>query len=177
MTSDVAQLSEEAGTSICPGCALDMPRRAGALNTSYFHASPECWTVFGEVLAAEYSNAVLFGQVHQITVDAYAAQHAGGQHPDKSVGIHLSGLYLVLVRDVRPMAVAPLLHEIANSIDAWPEFPPPATTTSRTILDVALCAGDWETHVRTVREWALEVWRSWQPQHRVVHEIVQRIID
>ena len=104
-----AQPIEEAGTSICPGCALDMPRRPGALNTSYYHASAECWTVFGEVLAAEYSNAVLFGQVHQITVDAYAAQHAGGQHPDKSVGVHLSGLYLVLVKDVRPMAVAPML--------------------------------------------------------------------
>jgi hypothetical protein len=175
--SAVAQLSEEAGTSTCPGCALDMPRRPGVLNTSYYHASPECWTVFGEVLAAEYSNAVLFGQVHQITVDAYAAQHAGGPHPDKSVGIHLSGLYLVFVEDVRPMAVAPMLHEIANSVHAWPELPPPSVTASRTILDVALCAGDWETHVRTVREWALDVWQSWQPQHRVIHEMVQRVIN
>lgn len=154
-----------------------MPRRPGVLNTSYFHASPECWTVFGEVLAAEYSNAVLFGQVHQITVDAYAAQHAGGQHPDKSVGIHLCGLYLVFVKDARPMAVAPMLHEIANSVVAWPEFPRPTATASHTILAVALCAGDWETHVSTVREWALDVWRSWQPQHRVVHELVQRVID
>lgn len=153
-----------------------MPRRPGALNTSYFHASPECWTVFGEVLAAEYSNAVLFGQVHQITVDAYAAQHAGGSHPAKSVGIHLSGLYLVFVKDVRPMAVAPMLHEIANSVSVWPEFPPPAAPASRTILDVALCAGDWETHVRTAREWGLDVWRSWQPQHHAVHELVQRVI-
>jgi hypothetical protein len=173
----VTQLSSEtAGTSICPGCALDMPRRPGALNTSYYHTSPECWTVFGEVLAAEYSNAVLFGQVHQITVDAYPAQHAGGSHPDKSVGIHLSGLYLVFVKDVRPMAVAPMLHEIASSISAWPEFQRPAAAASHTILDVALGAGDWETHVNTVREWGLDVWRSWQPQHRVVHEIVQRVI-
>lgn len=154
-----------------------MPRRPGVLNTSDFHASAECWTVFGEVLAAEYSNAVLFGQVHQITVDAYAAQHAGGPHPDKSVGIHLSGLYLVFVKDVRPMAIAPMLHEIASSVDAWPKFSPPPANTSRTILDVALCAGDWETHVRTVREWAFDVWRSWHSQHRAVHEIVQRVLS
>lgn len=153
-----------------------MPARPGVVNTSYFHASPECWTVFGEVLAAEYSNAVLFGQVHQITVDAYAAQHAGGRHPDKSVGIHLSGLYLAFVKDVRPMGIAPFLQEIANSVTAWPTFPPPAATASRTVLDVALCAGDWETHVRTVREWAFDVWRSWHPQHRVVHELVEGVI-
>lgn len=154
-----------------------MPRTPGALNTSYFHASPECWTVFGEVLAAEYSNAVLFGQVHQITVDAYAAQHAGGQHPHKSVGIHLSGLYLVFVKDMRPMAVAPMLQAIASSVQAWPEFPPPPVPAARTILDVALCAGNWENHVRAVREWGLDVWRSWQPWHRAVHEIVQRTVS
>lgn len=153
-----------------------MPRSPGTLNTSYYHASPECWTVFGEVLAAQYTNAVLFGQVHQITVDAYAAQHAGGGHPDKSVGIHLSGLYLVFVRELRPMAVAPLLQEIASSNKVWPKFPLPAAPGSRTIHDVALSAGDWEAHVDAVREWALEVWRSWQPQHRVIHEIVRGAI-
>jgi hypothetical protein len=65
-----------------------------------FHASAECWSVFEEVLAAHFQNSVLFGQVHQLTVDAYAVQHTGGRHPDKSVCVHLVGLCLALERGV-----------------------------------------------------------------------------
>ena len=57
-------------------------------NDSYYNASPECWAVYTEGLGAEYSHAVIFGQVHQWTVDTYAVQHAGGSHPDKSIDIH-----------------------------------------------------------------------------------------
>jgi hypothetical protein len=67
-----------------------MPRQPGAARHAYYNASPECWTVYSETLGAEYSRPVIFGQVHQLTVDAYAVQHAGGEHPDKSVGIHLA---------------------------------------------------------------------------------------
>ena len=52
----------------------------------------------------------VFGQVHQLTVDAYAVQHAGGAHPDKSVGVHLCGLHLVLVQENAPPSVPPLLQ-------------------------------------------------------------------
>ena len=87
--------------SLCRGCALRMPRRPEASYDGDFDTSAECWDVFTEVIGKEFSNAVLFGQVHQLTVDAYAAQHAGGNHRDKSVMIHLSGLYLVLDRGLR----------------------------------------------------------------------------
>ena len=40
-------------------------------------------SLFEEVLAAEFQNPVLFRQIHQLTVDTYAVQHAGGQHPDR----------------------------------------------------------------------------------------------
>ena len=40
-----------------------------------FYASAECWSLFEEVLAAEFQNPVLFGQAHQLTVDSYAVQH------------------------------------------------------------------------------------------------------
>jgi len=72
-----------------------MPDSDTAIYYGYFNASPECWMVFTEVLEAEFSNAVLFGQVHRLTVDAYAVQHAGGPHPDKSIAVHLSGLHLM----------------------------------------------------------------------------------
>ncbi len=54
---------------ICPGCRLGMPKRHTLTAHGYYNATPECWSVYTEVLASEYSNGVLFGQVHQLTVD------------------------------------------------------------------------------------------------------------
>ena len=65
----------EPSMRICPGCGLEMPL-AYRVYECNFNSSPECWSVFEEVLAAEFQNAVLFGQVHQLTVDTYAVQHA-----------------------------------------------------------------------------------------------------
>ena len=102
----------------CPGCGLEMPLRETAVNSSYYNTSPECWTVYTEVLASEYSNALIFGRAHQLTVDTYAVQHAGGPHPDKSVDIHLCGLYLVLERGMSPPTVPPILQRIASEVTA-----------------------------------------------------------
>ena len=109
----------------CPGCGLVMPRRDAATSHGYYNASPECWLVYTEVLAAEYSNAVLFGQIHQLTVDAYAVQHAGGEHPDKSVDVHLCGLHLALEGGHKPPTIPPILQRIASRVDVWPHFAPP----------------------------------------------------
>ena len=97
----------------CPGCGLELPPGKRTYGRK-FHASAECWSVFEEVLAAEFQNPVLFGQVHQLTVDAYAVQHAGGRHPDKSVCIHLVGLYLALERGVAPVDVPRQLQRLAT---------------------------------------------------------------
>ena len=60
------------------------------------------------MLAREFQNAPLFGQIHQLTVDAYAVQHAGGRHPDKSVCVHLVGLYLENELGIKSTDVAPI---------------------------------------------------------------------
>ena len=139
--------------SRCPGCGLQMPRSTKASYDGYYNTSPECWEVYTEVLGAEFSNAVLFGQVHQLTVDTYAVQHAGGPHPDKSVGVHLTGLYLTLDLGMRPMQVPRLLQELASQVRTWPHFPPPADQGPLTVIDVAL-AGSAEGHMHQSRAWA-----------------------
>src|SRR5262249_46373353 len=117
----------------------------------------------------------LFGQVHQLTVDAYAVQHAGGPHPDKSVGIHLSGLYFMHERGVRSPDVPPLLQRLASCVETWPHFHPPAEAGRLTIFDVALSNSPTD-HAKTVRAWAREVWDSWARHHSAVRELVQRHI-
>ena len=54
-----------------------------------------------------------------MSVDTYASQHPGGAHPDKSIAIHLVGLYLVLERQV-PTAEMPRRHKyLADAVRAW----------------------------------------------------------
>ena len=137
-----------------------MPPDPRVFYDGYYKTSPECWSVFTEVMAAEFENAVLFGQLHQLTVDAYAVQHAGGDHPAKSVAIHLSGLYLVFERGLRAWQVAPLLQNIARQTSLWPQFRLPPKRSPTTILSVAM-ACDGLAHAERARDWARQVWRDW----------------
>jgi hypothetical protein len=151
----------------CPGCGLDMPARPGATTHRYFNASPECWGVFGEVLAAEFGDAVRFAATHQLAVDSYAAQHGGGDHPDRSVAIHLVGLHLVLEAGVRPTRVPPLLQTLATVTSTWPTLRVPRDPWSLTVLDVALA----DDPVAATRAWAEEVWQAWHDAHAVVQRL------
>jgi hypothetical protein len=159
--------------STCPGCGLRIPISERAAYDGYYNTSPDCWSVYTEVLGAEYSDAVLFGQVHQLTVDTYAVQHPGGPHPDKSIAIHLAGLHLVLDRDFPPPNVPRLLQRLAGSVQAWPHFPPPADLGSLTVLDVAL-ADSAQGHLDTVRRWAGSVWGAWSQYHAQVADLVRQ---
>ena len=150
-----------------------MPLKETATSHRYINASPECWDLYTEVLAIEYSNASLFQQVHELTVDGYAVQHPGGKHPDKSLGIHLCGLHLMLDLGI-PSANIPRLHQhVADNIETWPHFPPPPDLGSVTVLDVAL-AGSVEEHAGKVWQWARSVWQAWSPHHAAVAELVAR---
>ena len=157
----------------CPGCRLEMPQSERSYDRK-FHASAECWSVFEEVLAAEFQNPVLFGQVHQLTVDTYAVQHAGGRHPDKSVCVHLVGLHLVLEQGVAPAEVPSRLQRLARRA-SWPHLDPPVERASLTVRDVAL-AHSPHTHVLRVREWAAQVWRIWNPHHEIARELADDLV-
>ncbi len=161
--------------SVCPGCGLRMPVSERVPYDGYFNVSPECWSVFTEVVGSEFGHAVLFGQAHQLTVDAYAVQHAGGSHPDKSVDVHLCGLHLVLERGLVPARVGPLLQRLVGAVSEWPHFPPPAERGSLTVFDVAM-ADDLEGHVRVVREWARGVWAAWSEHHAAVARLVEGVL-
>ena len=150
-----------------------MPPSAPAVYDGYYNTTPECWSVYTQVIGAEFGNAVLFGQSHQLTVDTYAVQHPGGRHPDKSIGIHLSGLHLMLEAGCKPPTVAPLLQRLAGSIHEWPHFVPPHNRGSISVFDAAMADSPRE-HIRLVRAWAEELWRVWSPHHAAVARLLER---
>ena len=157
----------------CPACALDMPLDGAAVYDGYYHTSPECWSVYTEVLSEEYSNMLLFAAVHQLTVDAYAVQHAGAGHKDKSVCVHLVGLHLALEQQVAPIEVAPILGRWASRMTSWPHFTLPPGRATTTAFDVLL-ARDRMEHEQRVHTWAREVWAAWSPHHATVAELARR---
>jgi hypothetical protein len=161
------------GTSVCPGCGLELPRIDRAYDRK-FHASAECWATFEEVIAREFQDAVLFGQAHQLTVDTYAVQHAGGRHPDKSVCVHLTGLYLALEKGMAPADV-PRKLQLLVVPRAWPRLPPPEERAKLTVHSVALAHSPQE-HVLRVREWAAEVWRIWGPHHGAARDLAGNLL-
>ncbi len=148
-----------------------MPARQTTTGRTYYNTSSECWDLYTEVLATEYSNAFLFGQIHQLTVDAYAVQHAGGPHPDKSVGVHLSGLYFALERGVRSPEIPSFLQRLVTAVETWPHYEPPVATSSLTVFDVAICDST-EDHIRVVRDWARAVWQCWSEHHAEVGRLI-----
>ena len=102
---------------------------------------------------------------------AYAAQHAGGKHRDKSVVIHLCGLHLVLDRGLSPPSVPTLLQRLAGAVQVWPHFAPPRDIVAMTVLDVAL-AQSVQEHAQQAREWASLVWQAWSPHHQPIRNLV-----
>ena len=166
-------MSTKTTTTTCPGCGLVRPRGDRAYDRKY-NASAECWAVFEQVIAAEFENAPLFAQVHQRSIDAYALQHAGGAHPDKSVCIHLVGLYLVIEKALAPMAAPPIMQRVAQRKE-WPHLEPPTERAVLTVADVVV-GGTQEEHAASVRTWSDAVWRTWAPYHGVARDLVAPLL-
>lgn len=153
---------------LCPGCGA---RFAGASLPGHdrFGASSGCWAAFGEVLAKEYSDPAYF-EAHQMTVDAYAAQHPGSPSPQaiRAMAAHLIALYMAIERGASFGEVYAARKRAASaSVDAYVWLDPPPADYPVTILDVAQADGP-EAHTRRVREWAECVWARWAAHHETI---------
>lgn len=151
-------------------CGLEGLAVAGPRHV-YLNSSTACWAAFGEVLGREYTTPALL-LVHQLSVDARAAQHPGGRHPDKSVASHLVGLHLVLERSVPPVDMPRRHKHLADSVRARPRFQPPTDLAAVRAIDVAP-ARSLEAHAAAVRAWAAAVWRAWSGQHGTIADFAR----
>jgi hypothetical protein len=147
----------------CPGCGLELPA-VDAPTHAYLGASPACWTLYGEVLAREYSSPEL-AVVHQLTVDAYAAQHPGApeRRTVQSLALHLVTLGL-WVEDGADPRRGPSLHARLAARGGYTWLEPPRPNGRLTVADVRRAAGAAE-HRSAVDAWARDVWRAWEPHH------------
>jgi hypothetical protein len=151
----------------CVGCQGEFEDLAGPTH-EYMLSAPACWAIYGQLLAREYSDYRLM-RLHRLTVDAYAIQHPGMETPAarRSVGIHLSRLYLLLERGwpiERANEVMLVINEFKDQC-GW--LPPPSMAGTMTVLDVA-GATSVEDHEARVKAWAGSVWNAWRSHHPTV---------
>ncbi len=144
------------------------------------HASAACEAVHGEVLGYEFQHPVML-RYHQLTVDAYGAQHAGGDSPPIRTGYSLAGLWLALEHGFSAEDVRAVHRRMGHPTAQWPVFDLPPRPPRRwlTVLDVAEAGvrqGSYGGHARAAGQWAESVWTSWQEAVPGVEDTVERLL-
>ena len=165
----------------CPGCSLEMPENKRLGYDGYYNCSKECWAVYSEVLGYQFSNAIVFSQVHQLTVDAYAIQHAGGSHPDKSIAIHLCGLHAAYNLRISQIEIPKLLQKVSKRVQQsdtlkWPHLEAKQYSLATSIFDIAV-ADTAQGHVDRAKEWAELNWLKWSEFHDSIAQFVESLLD
>ena len=155
----------------CPGCGATVPDTDVPAHR-YIGASPGCWAAYGKLSEREASD-FRYMRYHQMTVDAYCAQHPGTPSPQaiRSVAVHLVGLHLQLEREAPTERLYAARKRVSSlgkegKLDlSWLE--PPAPPGEVTVLDL-LGAGDPEEYGERARSWAQAVWEAWSDHHETV---------
>jgi len=138
----------------------------------YIGASPGCWAAYGK-LSEKEADDFRYMRSHQMTVDAYCAQHPGTPSPQaiRSVAVHLVGLHLQLEREPSTEGLYAARQRIASlgkegKLDL-PWLEPPASLGDFTVLHM-LGVGDSEEYGERARGWARTVWQAWSDHHETV---------
>jgi Family of unknown function (DUF5946) len=170
------------GATTCPGCGLRLPA-SGFPPDLRRNASPECWQLYGEVQGFALNHLELVRDFQQLTVDAYAAQHAPGEVGVNvlpiSVAYALVGLHLALDRGVSGIEVRGAHQRMGRPDPSWPRLPTPERTGAMTVFDVAAAGamvGSVAGHAKAVRAWAAGVWQAWAAEHATVAALADRLL-
>jgi hypothetical protein len=171
------------GSTTCPGCGLQLPASGLPWDLGR-NASPECWQLYGEVQGFALNHRELVRDFHQLTVDAYAAQHPppepGGDVPPISVAYALVGLHLALDRGVSGRKVRAQHQRMGKPDPSWPCLPAPERTGAMTVFDVATAGAMVDSaagHAQAIRAWAAAVWQAWTAQHATVAALADRLLS
>ena len=165
------------GWTTCPGCGLRLPARNG-LSAPRVNASAECLDVNAEVAGFAYLHLPLM-RLHQLTVDAYGAQHGGGDFPTIRLAYSLVGLHLAFDHQLTGDQVRAAHQRMGKPAPDWPQFTPPEDVGAVTVMTVAeqgVMADSAAGHAAAVRHWAHEVWCGWDHQHQEVADLTERLL-
>ena len=156
----------------CLGCGLRLPRLDEGVTNPQVNASAECQQLCHELSLYTLSHGDAFF-IHQVAVDAYAAQHAGPASKPITVAFALIGLCLLLERGHTGRAVQRAHMRLANRSKRWPSFDPPAHRGSVTVAAVLRAAPGGERDT-AIMQWASSVWMAWEQAHPAVRTLIDQ---
>jgi hypothetical protein len=157
---------------VCPGCGLRLPGLHEEAPKAQVNASAECQRLCHELSLYTLSHGDAFF-IHQVAVDAYAAQHAGPASKTITTAFALIGLCLLLERGYTGKAVQRAHMRFANRSKRWPSFDPPAQRGSVTVADVLRVVPGSERD-QAIMEWASSVWTAWEREHPAVRTLIDQ---
>jgi Family of unknown function (DUF5946) len=160
--------------STCPGCGLDLPALEWR-EPMRLLASAACWQLFTEVTGTALAIASPAAAVHQLSLDAYTAQHAGPDAPAISTVFGLVGLHLAVDRGQDGRQVRDAHQRLAATGTAWPRLPRPEHTGDVTVFDVALADTSTE-HIAAAHRWAESVWAAWHASQPTIVALVEKYL-
>lgn len=180
----------------CPGCGL-VSDEPGVEPDRKVWASAACWGLHAELAGFELLHMAPLGRFHQLTVDAYGAQHPDPDGTGLRLAYSLVGLCLALERGWTGVAVRDLHGRMGRRQPWWPAFHRPAppdpaarpkgrrapaaeaSAPEATVAGVVLAgarSGSVEGHAEAVQAWARAVWACWSPEHAAIRAFADRII-
>jgi hypothetical protein len=165
-------MHQETHFTVCPGCGLQLPASHQAIDER-IGASAECLALCHELSFYTLARGDAFF-IHQVAVDAYAAQHAHETSKPITVAFALIGLYLV-VEEKRTGKDAQRAHmRFAKLTKEWPRFDPPTQRGTEIVADV-LKAPPGSERDAALMHWAQSVWTAWQKDHESIRGLVRKL--
>ncbi len=156
---------------ICPGCKLKL-KNENLLTSERFNASGECFKLFTNLCGFTLSNNdEQF--IHQLIVDAYGAQHAGGCTKNITVIFALIGLCLVVEYNYTGRQVQLVHMKVPKQ--KWPPLELPYKKALITVKDV-LEAPTYLQKEILIYKWVRSVLDSWAEQHNYICKITNSLI-
>jgi hypothetical protein len=135
-----------------------------------FNASAACRDLMYQLTYFTLSRADPFF-IHQVAVDAYAAQHAGPRTKPISIAFALVGLYLVIERGFTGRQAQRAHMELARREKQWPRFQCPEASSVLTVRDPILVP-DAEKEEAILR-WGRAVWESWKGEEERITGLLE----
>ena len=157
---------------VCPGCGLQLPGLRDDAPKLQVNASAECQRLCHELSLYTLSHGDPFF-IHQVAVDAYAAQHAGPASKPITIAFALVGLCLLLERGYTGKAVQRAHMRLAGRSKRWPSFDPPAHRGGVTVADVLRAAPGGERDTAIMR-WAASVWMAWDREQAALRTLIDQ---
>lgn len=150
---------------LCAGCGAEVSDIEYPVHSD-MRTSPGCWALFCDVLGREFSDRA-YWPVHQLTVNAYALQHAAS-----NPALHLLALCLRFEHELSDERILPVMRRAVKEKSSLPSVEGAGGSNDVTVLDV-YAATNAEEHGACVEGWARSVWEAWSDSHPAIRAVAQ----